>query len=94
MLVAAKPTGSKRNPSIGPGVVDTLCQRLDAAWGQTLNISVAEMGELLLVLFPEHFGDGPDMGQTARLLFSARKPFSPGRARGRLTARERREQQE
>ena len=87
MLVAAKPTGSKRNPSLGPGIVDTLTQRIDAAWGITVHISVEQMGHLLFAMFPEHF-IGPGVGDRARKMFR-----SGEKAVGRLTAAQRQEQE-
>ena len=88
MLVAAKPTGSKRNPSLGPGIVDTITQRIDDAWGITLHISVEQMGALLEAMFPEHF-IGPDVGHRAQKMFRSGKT----KAVGRLTAAQRQEQE-
>lgn len=88
--MGVKATGSRKNPSLGPGVVDTLTQRFESEWqGRLANIDVETAGTLFEVLFPEYFSIPPGESPQAvgRRMFPERKP-DPQRL-GRLTAAER-----
>jgi hypothetical protein len=62
--LAIEPTGTLVvYPPLTDGQYDSLIQRLEARWGEGLDLTVGQMGQILWAIFPELFAGDEELAQ-------------------------------